>query len=80
MTVTEQKALTPHQEGWFDEGSWENSCWDYKKKGWVKDKEWKKWEEYWNGREQNPSLNKIIPDDEPFDEEQVKEPEQGRLW
>lgn len=80
MTVTEQKALTPFQKGWFDEGSWQNSGWDLKKKGQMSDKEWEKWLKYFEGREANPALDKIIDDDEPFDESKVKEPYQKKLW
>lgn len=46
MTIAEQKALTPHQIGFFDNETWDNYYIDQRKKGNMSDREYYKWQKW----------------------------------
>ncbi len=64
MTVTEQKALKPHQMGIFDNCSWERAYVDDRVHGRLSDKEWRQYEKYLQGKPFNPSKEMIEDDEE----------------
>lgn len=62
MTITEQKALTPHQVGLFDDCSWKYSYEDDYYKGKLNQKEWSEYQKHLAMKEVNPARSLIIED------------------
>lgn len=64
MVISEQEALTPHQIGLFDTGSWEYYFENERKKGNVSDKEYSEYLEFKKFKEANPAEKFITPEEE----------------
>ena len=62
MTISEQEALTPHQVGLFDDGSWEPYYNMVRSQGKCNDREWNKFQKFKQGKEANPQKQNIIED------------------
>lgn len=60
MTISEQKALEPHQLGLFDNASWEPYYTYARSKGKCNNKEWNKFQEFKQGKTSNPQKDNII--------------------